>query len=240
MVAIITGTIKPDNGVRQLSLRNADERLEQYRESLKFFLESGAFSKIIFCENSNQGEGVFSDLFEKAEKHQVQLELHSFQGDTQKAGIHGKGYGEGEIMNYVMEHSKLLQRERFFVKITGRLKIDNIREIVLRLKEDRLYFNVPNVTRKDIYDTRFYGMPVKQFEQFFRDKYSEIMDDEGVFLETVYTRIILDHQIKISNFPKYPRIVGMSGSSGAAYGYTEWKCRIKDMISMLGGYKVKG
>ena len=43
MLAIITGTICPSGDMKQLAICNAEERLEQYKKSLRFFIGSGAF-----------------------------------------------------------------------------------------------------------------------------------------------------------------------------------------------------
>lgn len=239
MLAIITGTIRPPQQMRQLILRDEKERLRQYEESVRFFLDSGAFSKVIFCENSNYGLKGLSYLLDIATKNRIELELLSFQGNTEKSSIHGKGYGEGEIMEYVFSHSKIADSETYFVKITGRLKVDNIKDIVTHIDQSRIYFNIPNRTRRDIYDTRFYGMPSDQFKKLFVGIYGRVMDDQGVFLEKLYTQIILDKKINVTNFPRYPRIVGVSGSGGGVYTYTEWKCRIRDVLSQMNLYRVK-
>ncbi len=239
MLAIITGTINPPQQMGQLALRDEKERLRQYEESIRFFLKSGAFSKIAFCENSNYGAEGFSHLFEIAEREGIELELLSFQGNTQKSCIHGKGYGEGEIMEYVFSHSEIVHGESYFVKITGRLRVDNMKDIVFRMDESRTYFNIPNRTIRDIYDTRIYGMSVEQFKRFFINAYDQVTDNEGLFLESVYTRIIQNNKIKIYNFPRYPRLVGISGSGGTIYSYIEWKSKIRDIFSLMNLYRIK-
>lgn len=223
----------------QLVLRDEEERLRQYKDSIYFFLESGAFSKVVFCENSNYGTEKLSYLTEFAQKRGIELELLSFQGNVEMSCIHGKGYGEGEIMDYVFTHSRLVEKEPYFVKITGRLKVDNVKDIVKHINQQRTYFNIPNRTRRDMYDTRIYGMPVNQFKDFFLNSYKRVMDDQGIFLEMVYTEILQKHSIKVFNLPKYPRIVGMSGSGGGIYEYTEWKCKIRDVFSKINFYKIK-
>ncbi|WP_286080057.1 hypothetical protein [Parablautia intestinalis] len=239
MLAIITGTIRPSIQMNQLTLRDENERLRQYEESIYFLLDSRAFSKIIFCENSGYGIEKLAHLLEIAQKKDIELELLSYQGNEKKACIHGKGYGEGEIMDYVFSHSKIAHTEPCFVKITGRLKVNNIEDIVTRIDKEKTYFNIPNRTRRDIYDTRIYGMPVSQFKTCFLNVYEQVMDEQGIFLETVYTGILQDNKIKVTNFPRYPRIVGISGSGGITYGYTEWKCRIRDVLSRLNFYRIK-
>lgn len=240
MLAIVTGTISPAPQMSHLILRDVGERLKQYEESLRFLLCSEAFKKVVFCENSNYGTAELSYLTDIAAENGVELELLSFQGNEEKACIHGKGYGEGEIMDYVFSHSELIRTETYFVKLTGRLKVDNLKSIVSRINLQSTYFNISNYTLRDFYDTRIYGMPISQFRDYFLDFYDRVMDEQGMFLETVYTQILHDHNIKVLNFPRYPRIVGVSGSSGVVIGYTEWKCKIKDVLSRLNFYKVKG
>lgn len=239
MLAIVTGTISPAKGMSQLVLKDEKERLEQYKSSLQLLLCSGAFEKVIFCDNSNFEMEQISFLKEIARNNDVELELMSFQGDTQKVCMQGKGYGEGEIMNYVFSRSKLLYAEDYFVKLTGRLVVDNIKNIVKHMNPKNTYFNIPNRTIRNLYDTRIYGMPVRQYKLFFMDAYERVMDRQGIFLENVYTQILKQYKIKVYNFPRYPRIIGVSGSGGNVYGYTEWKCKIKDVLSCFNFYKIK-
>ena len=239
MLAIVTGTIRPSIDVGQLTIRNTKERLEQYIECVQFLIDSEVFSKIIFCENSGYGVQAMETLLPVAEKKKIQLELLSFSGNEESIRIHGKGYGEGEIMEYVFEHSQIVKDEQYFIKITGRLKVANVKAIVSRIREKNTYFNIPNRTLRTLYDTRIYAMPLEQFKEHFVHRYDEVMDDKGHYLEHVYTKILKEEDIFVSNFPRYPRIVGISGSTGNQYTYTEWKCKIKDIISRLGGYKVK-
>lgn len=239
MLLILTGTIRPSLKTDFLALRDEEERLKQYEESIGFFIESGAFSKIIFCENSHYGTDRLVYLEETAKTNKVQLELMSFAGDMEQVVSHGKGYGEGEIMKYVFSNSHLLQEESYFVKITGRMKVDNIKKIVNGINQKRCYFNIPNRTRRDMYDTRMYAMPTEVFKQHFMEKYTEVMDEKGWYLEKVYTEVLRLKKLPVNNFPKYPRITGMSASTGADYVYTEWKCKIKDVLSKFNYYMVK-
>lgn len=239
MLAIITGTIKPPMQMNYLSLRDADERFKQYEEGLRALIESRGFAQIIFCENSNYGVEKLSYLQEIAAQKHVRLELLSFQGNLEKACIHGKGFGEGEIMDYVFSQSRLISKEPYFIKITGRLKVDNIKGIIPHIDPKKTYFNVPNRTRRDVYDTRMYGMPTWQFKKLFLDVYERVEDEKGIFLETVYTQVLRDNQVKVTNFPRYPRITGVSGSGGCLYSYTEWKCKIRDIFSLMNLYRIK-
>lgn len=238
-VCVVTGTIRPSAQMTQLVVNDAEERLEQYIQGIQALIESDAFSKIVFAENSNEGCARLQMLQPIANAHQTELECFSFQGNTEQSNLHGKGYGEGEIMEYVFRHSCLLKNEDFFVKITGRLQVDNIAVIMSHLKTTRTYFNIPNRTRRDIYDTRLYAMPISSFKKYFLEQYEKVQDSQGIYLEHVYTEILKKTKIKIYNFPAYPRVRGISGSAGIPYDYTEWKCKIKDLLSKINYYKVK-
>ena len=157
---------------------------------------------------------------------------------TAEVEKHGKGYGEGEITYYVFANSRLLSGEPCFVKITGRLIIVNISDICRRMKPEICYFNIPNRTIRDFYDTKLYAMPTEVFKKYFRKTYDAVWDEKGIYLERVYTKILSEQGVKVKNFPRYPRVIGMSGSTGLDYGYTEWTCKVRDSISILDGYKV--
>ncbi len=236
MVIIVSGAIAPDPGVRQLTIRDNSIRLAQYKNSLEKLILAKTDAKIVFCDNSGYGTEAFESLNELARQQGVQFETLSFKGDNRAVIAHGKGYGEGEIIKFVLANSKLAAGEEYMVKMTGRLVVDNIADIVRNLKTDRVYFNVPNIHRRDIYDTRLYAMSIKIFNSFFIDEYKKVDDDGGYILENVYTDVIRNNHLKVRNFPRYPRIVGQSGSGGIAYEYTEWKCKIRDILGVLNLY----
>ncbi len=236
MLIVITGTVSPDKGVKDLVIRDSSERLRQYQSALEKILDSAVDAKVIFCDNSGFGVEAFEDIKQKANADKIRFETLSFNGNDQAVIEHGKGYGEGEIMEYVLSNSSLVRNEEFMIKITGRLMVDNISELVKSVKKDTVYFNIPNIHRRDIYDTRIYGMPVAIFERYFRDRYKKVNDEGGYYLEHAYTDAIKDNNLKVRNFPLYPRIVGVSGSGGISYEYTEWKSKVRDVLSLFNVY----
>lgn len=239
MVLILTGTINPSNNIHELKIKNSEQRFKQYYESIDFFVKSGVFKKIIFCDNSNTDINSFKKLLQEASSYDVNLELLSFKGNKKAVEELGKGYGEGEIMQYIMHNSKIINEEKYIIKITGRLKIDNIKKIVKKIDEEKIYFNISQGNKVKIVDTRFYGMPKKIFEKYFLKEYVKIKDDKHFYLEHLYTEIILKNKLKTFNFNKYPRIVGISGSTGVTYSYSRWKSHIKDILSIFNIYSIK-
>lgn len=236
MLGIITGTIKPTKGIGQTVIVNIEERMQAYEQCIRFYIESQAFDKLVFCDNSNTKLKSEDNLQKLAEKCHVELELLYFLGDQEGVLAHGKGYGEGQILEYVMSNSRLLNEDDYFIKITGRLQINNIASICSKINTKKLYFNIPNHTNRSMYDTRMYGMGKCLFLTHFLNAYHAVMDEQGYYLEHVYTDVIKSNKLRVSNFPIYPRIMGISGSTGQVYGYAEWKAKIKDLLSKLQFY----
>ncbi len=236
MVIVVTGTVAPRSDQRSLKLVETEERLWQYKNALEKLILAEPNAKIVFAENSGYGKDGFEDMVRLASEHSMKLEVLSFSGNHEAVVNQGKGYGEGEILQYVLENSQLVKGEKNLLKITGRLTVDNIAKIVRCIRSDRVYFNVPNIHRKEFYDTRMYAMPVDVFKNFFKEEYKKVHDSNGYFLELAYTDAALRNGLHVYNFPSYPRIVGVSGSSGTKYEYTEWKSKIRDFISLFNIY----
>lgn len=236
MVIIVTATIAPESNMQQLVLKDKEQRLRQYKSALNSLIDAKPDAKIVFCDNSGFGTDGFEEEIACAKKQGIQLEILSFLGDSDAVIRHGKGYGEGEIIRHVLSESKLICDERYMMKITGRLRVDNIANLVSKVNQNRVYFNIPNIHRKDLFDTRVYAMPVKTYREYFETAYKKVDDDQGYYLEHAFTDAIFENSLKVCNFPCYPRIVGESGSGGAQYTYTEWKSKVRDILSVFNVY----
>lgn len=236
MVIIVTATIAPESNMQQLVLKDKEQRLKQYKSALNSLIDAKPDAKIVFCDNSGFGTDGFEEEISCAKKKGIQLEILSFWGNSDAVIRHGKGYGEGEIIRHVLSESRLICDERYMMKITGRLRVDNIANLVSKVNQNRVYFNIPNIHRKDLFDTRLYAMPVKTYREYFETAYKRVDDDHGYYLEHAFTDAIFANGLKVCNFPCYPRIVGESGSGGAQYTYTEWKSRVRDILSVFNVY----
>ena len=101
-------------------LTDVSERLKQYIECIEFYLCKTSINKIVFCENSNYKFDSRA-LYELAKKNNKLLEILQFNGNYSQIVDRGKGYGEGEIIEYALQNSKLFLQSKYFVKVTGRL-----------------------------------------------------------------------------------------------------------------------
>lgn len=233
MIVLVTGTIVPSLEQKHLALVNGNERENQYREALKILLQCKRINGIVFCDNSEfvfrwEEERMLADSLNK------QLELMSFDGDTDAVMKHGKGYGEGRIIEYALEHSELLnQKDKGFFKLTGRLVVSNLDAIARSIDENRNYFNPMYINpMKHMTDTRFYYVLKEDYRSNLLKVYHQVDDnDKKTYLESIFHKCIGDTYLKYKNMPIYPIFEGQSGTSGRQYKLSRIRYGIKNILS---------
>lgn len=239
MLAIITGTINPENGIPDLVLTNSNERLKQYIEAIKKVLKSHNIKKVIFCDNSNSKIDI-SNINYMAKQYNKEIEFFTFSGDKKKVLENGKGFGEGEIIDYILKNSKLIKQEDYFIKITGRLYVENIDKIIYHMDKKYNYFNKSSVGKKcNMVDTRFYGVKISDYNRYLRKAYESVDDRNGKFLEHIFYNVLKQYKVNSRNMPFYPRISGQSGSMGILYKTGIIKGFIKDFTYKINMFSVK-
>ncbi len=242
MVLILTATIRPANGVFNLSLKDENERCKQYKDALIYYIKNIPGIKIVLCDNSDTDISEFDDIFRLSQENNCQFEILSFKGNIQETVKRGKGFGESEIVTYALENSKLLQEDidNYFVKVTGRLILTNLAKQMQSFNREIIYINSSiDGNGRTIADTRTFAMNTDSYNKYFKDAGAFVDDHNDVFLESIFYDRIQKFSLVTRNMPYYPRIVGISGSNGYQYSYTEWKCKIKDILSKFNHYGVK-
>lgn len=239
MLLIVTGTICPDNNVPQLVLKNRDERLVQYNKSIEKLLNSKKVKKVIFCDNSNQHIDI-TKLNKLAKLTSKEFEYITFNGDIDRIIDQGKGYGEGEIINHILEKSTIIRDEDYFFKITGRLFVDNIDKIIEKVDKEYSYFNKTSISHNcNSIDTRFYGVRICDYNKYLRYAYKKVSDRQGKYLEHVFFDIVKNSDMSRRNIPLFPRIIGQSGSMGSFYSKNKTKDKLKDFVSKANMFAVR-
>lgn len=214
---VITSCISPNREVPFLTVNNSDERRAEYEETIRWAISDSPFTEIVYADNSGCGLEFFHDYTRLAETKNKKLELLSFS-TADNYIRYGKGYGEGSIIEYAINHSRLIRenKEQYFFKITGRLKIENISGMMAHwdLKKVYLFRNYPLY---DMLDTRFYGMPIAIYKKYFMKAYTRVNDKELNYLEKIFYEICQDNQIRYDCLKRYPCFQGRSGSTGKIY-----------------------
>ena len=210
-VILLTACVNP-GGMPFTVLNDTSERLRQYREALNFYLNETTLP-IVFCENT------LCDFSEDYKEYIAsgRLEYITFDGNNFDKS-RGKGYGEALIIEEAFRHSMLLDQCNFVVKITGRLIVRNISQLVKdnrRMFTDTIQTFYPN---SNMADSRLVILPKLFCIDDFLARKDSINDTEGYYFEhLLYDAVISRKKYIYVPFLHVPLIDGVSGSTGNLY-----------------------
>lgn len=214
-VILLTACINP-NGMSFTQLQDGHVRKIQYLEALNYYLSSTSF-RIVFCENSGE------DLFElERVVNNPRVEFLSFQGNDYDKNL-GKGFGEFGIVQYAFQHSAFINEAATIIKITGRLIINNILEIVriqkLLFGNPKRYVYVEDLKDTFSFDSRCFIASKGFFVNGFLALQNTINDSAGYYFEHfLYDSVkSLPVGYVISDFALPFNYSGISGSTGEEY-----------------------
>lgn len=237
MLLLITGCVSVADSTPFVAVRKKNERLNQYLETLKWAIDCSPFDTILFCENSGCDFN-FYEYIETLKLSKIKkFEYLSFIGNREECDKKGKGYGEGEIIAYAMGHSQYLRKEKYFYKITGKLKVTNIEELIIN--DSHSYF-MRYCDRVGKVDTKFYKLLLSDYNRGINMAYVNVNDQKGDFLEKVYFDVMKRNGIKYKSFRRIPVIEGISGTTGRTYKrMSTRKSKLYNAIAARGLYNYK-
>lgn len=240
MVLLLTACVKPE-GMSFTRIQDSGQRLKEYEDALDWYLKHTPF-RIVVVENTLTD---FSDRFAPY-KESERLEFITFSGNNFDKGL-GKGYGEGLIMRYAFEHSSILKDADRVAKITGRIIIENIMELIHR------YFSFSHpivMANTAISGDRFFAYslffiaPKDFFINYFLPGIGKINDEEGYYFEHLLYNAMRSNGLRFCReFDRPIKAIGVSGSTGEVY-YTPQrfqtiKCALKAFLKRHGIYGFK-
>lgn len=216
---LITGTIVPNsNFVEHI---NIEQRRQEYIDGLVFYSSQFPNDDLFFLENSDYNfdtDDEFLKLF--IDKH---ITLMKF-----KESIHfneGKGYQEFEMLDSAI--SKLEDKYDEFIKITGRYKVLNLKNLTNRKCENMIAdsHKKPKVTQTNVFyvTSKFYNTHLK-------GAYLNVNDSKGKFIEHVVYDILIEKGLlnKVKLFIENPIITGFSGSYGGTLNRNKYKMILRN------------
>lgn len=228
---VITGCMHPDKTIPILALQSGEKRERQYLESISYALEKTKFKNIIYCDSSNTSR--YENMVELARLNNKNFEWLCFTGNNEKIVKRGKGYGEGEIMKFIVNNSALFEKCNYFAKITGRLELLNTNWLFNFCDINHNYFsNFLLIEGKPFVDTRFFMIKKEDYVLYFMNCFEKINDIEKYYLEHAYAEVLLASNIKFYDFPIALNIYGVSGSNGNCYSSAWWRIYIKTLYKL--------
>ena len=208
-------------------LIDVEDRLRLTLQSIEHWRSMPMVSYVVVCDGSGFDLRPYicttgSDLSE------CDCEVISFTNNKEKVRSKGKGYGEGEIVNYALRHSQVLQGVRVFAKCTGKLWVENFSECLKNFNQVAAFDFCGNIKPKYI-DTRFYIVDKEFYMTDLAELHHKVDDDNGFYLEHAFRDGL--KKLKLSDYAMYPtpRVNGVSGSMGTTYKRRRVKSIIRDI-----------
>lgn len=182
-------------------IKDTKVRLIQYLHSLILFSKTRV-QDLIFCDNSGM-ELNLSILKELFRTQDIGLEILLFK---ETLSTHNYGLLEHNILKHILENSQAMKKHKSFYKVTGRLYIENMNDI---LDAERDNENVFSEEHNGYLDTRCFKISKEVFRQ-------SLWDDSAFALEKS-EEIYWDRVQQRSHFKHRPIVVGRAGWSGQVY-----------------------
>jgi hypothetical protein len=229
----MTATIAPLLGIPALARTDPELRLRDYQQAFAFYasLLGDCFDAIIFAENSNSDVSsvAFGSCGNRVAASNV--ELVSFYGlDYPPAW--GRGYGDFRIVDYAVEHSKLIQPDDVIWKVTGRYIIENIRRIVeSRPPTADVYCHMRNFPYR-LCDLYLLAWTRRGYESVIKGIYPKLRNDvipnAHTIEETLFRKIVDQSSAKVKIVPRFrvvPILRGIRGWNNSQYS-NSWSLKI--------------
>jgi len=227
---LITSCVYPHDLTAKLI--DPADRINYTIEGVAKWLEYYPDIKLIICDGSNFDFSVIARTIFPNNNIEV---LH-FQQSSEKVKIYGKGYGEGEIIEYALKNSKYISQYQCFAKCTAKLWIKDYIKCVSAFDgpfNGRAHFS--NVFTKlnpklEYIDTRFYIVDKIFYIDILLNLYKKTNLQENISIEDIFLDEFIKIKLKKFLFDFNIRIYGVSGGSGKYYNnkfYSNLKGNIK-------------
>ena len=221
---LITSAVRPADG--SVVLSSDDLRIRYTLDALDRWLQLAPKLKIVICDGSGFD---FSPLLQTRYPNR-DIEALSFLNDQTRVSATGKGYGEGEIMAYALQHSQTLAASRCFAKCTSKLWVQNF-DSIMRHWNGRMLFQakISNILkRKPLVfrhiDTRFYVIDRDMYQHHFSDAYRHVNDVADHSLEHCFREVIERQHMTQFLSPVPFHVYGVSGSTGDFFQMSLGSC----------------
>lgn len=216
------------------ALTDAATRINLTLQSIEKWLEFDKNIRIVVCDGSNFDlTSVVSARFPHAA-----IECICFENNQTLVKAYGKGYGEGEIIDFALKHSETLQSADAFIKCTSKLWVKNFPEMMRYWNGkflcdcDCFGFSEKNNIRIRTIDTRFYMVDRKFYKDHFSTAHLKTRDLTGHYLEHCFRDIVNTDGITHFMPPVIPEITGMAGSTATLYT-TPLRVRIRNRFRRI-------
>lgn len=218
----------------RVALTDTAARIDLALESVAQWLLLYPQLQLVLCDGSNYDFS--ADVARRFPG--ASIECLFFENDQEAVRRQGRGFGEGEIVRFAINHSQRIQQACAFAKCTSKLWVRNYAEcladwngkFLCKAVFDHVFSPFRQTTLSYI-DTRFYIASVPFYQQHFALAHQQIDVDSGKGLEECFFEVFNKTHMAgvLLNTP--PVIDGVGGGIGKHYK-NPWKRRVKEKLRL--------
>ena len=127
MTVLITTANEPPNGIPMLEMKDPVMRVIAAKAALYFWVSQG-IEQIVIADATGTNL-LTKEEWEEIDKSETRVEQINYRQADEAVIEKGKGYAEGKLIEFALEHSELLGHISSFFKCTGKVYIRNFSEI---------------------------------------------------------------------------------------------------------------
>lgn len=198
------------------NLTDSNVRLNETKQALDSIIQKGYFKEIVIVDGSDHDILTVQEI-QNYKQQGVIIEQLRFQQDSNLVDQFGKGNGEMQITNYMVDNSQLVNKANGFHKLTARYFFDNFDEVIAAIDgyDNVFYFYHPPFVRKykSFIATIFYKTSLDFYKSHIYNSMHLHSKTTAGLLESIFFK-------KLINLPKtairsvYPKYSGTSGTTG--------------------------
>ncbi len=225
---LLTASIDPKNCA---FLKRSDPKIREkdYLNALKKWIDKTKYP-IVFCENSGFDISQINKTAEEGRKLGREIEVIQFDGNNYPRNF-GKGFGEMLIIGHAMCHSKLIQKSKYIIKVTGRFFVSNINSIVGGLTQANDLFAITSCREKELVPSVFFCGTTVFFTKCLLPWQHKLNDQTGFYFEHALKQACDTAQkegFKCFEFDKPILLCGYRGTDNKLiYGFSEWEASVR-------------
>ena len=211
-------------------MTHTGDRLNTCLQALKYWLDSD-FTDIVICDGSGFD---FSENIKAINltDRKINIEILHFINNNAAVKIKGKGFGEGEIVDYALRNSEILRAHDSFAKCTGKLWVDNYRSIINNFNMTASFDFNGLFPIKQI-DTRFYITSKVFYEKHLVNTHNAVDENSTYYLEHAFKDSLSSIKLASYLMLPIPKIQGWSGSQNICYTDKPLKRFLRNIRSLL-------
>ncbi len=208
-LVLITTALHPPDGIFCLAMTDIAKRRITSKGAV-FFWSALGIKKIVVADATGQ---VLLDSSEVRMLNQIGVEIEQiyYVQNHDLVIERGKGYGEGALIKFALENSRLLKEEVSFFKCTGKVYCRNFMDIFEFIDKNHIKNIFWRYVLEEAMDTRFFYVSKEFCRDVLLPVYENINDREHVTAEVSIFKMASETLVK--GTLTRPLLSGFSGSA---------------------------